>query len=64
MARFLQIREVQHLNSLSRASIYRGIAQGTFPKPIRLTPAGRRVGWRETDIQAWLEDPLGWRTSD
>ncbi|MBO9511686.1 AlpA family phage regulatory protein [Erythrobacter sp. A6_0] len=63
--RLLDIREVQRLNSLSRASIYRGVAAGTFPKPIQLTPAGRRVAWREADVQAWLRDPLGWHsTSD
>jgi prophage regulatory protein len=61
--RVINLREVQRLNSLSRASIYRGIAAGTFPRPIRLTPAGRRVGWREADIQAWLNDPLGWRST-
>ena len=63
MNRLINLREVQRLNSLSRASIYRGIAAGTFPPPIRLTPAGRRVGWREADIQVWLHDPLGWRST-
>lgn len=62
-SRVLSIRDVQRLNSLSRASIYRGIAAGTFPAPIRLTPGGRRVGWREEDIRAWLADPLGWKAA-
>lgn len=61
-ARILSIREVCALNSLSRASIYRGVAAGSFPKPVRLTPAGRRVGWRSEDIQAWMADPLSWRS--
>jgi prophage regulatory protein len=63
MTRILHLREVQRLNSLSRASIYRGIAAGTFPKPIRLTPGGHRVGWREADVEAWLNDPLGWHSN-
>jgi prophage regulatory protein len=60
-ARILNIREVCALNSLSRASIYRGVAAGTFPRPVRLTSAGRRVGWRSEDVQAWMDDPLSWR---
>ena len=63
VSRLIGLREVQRLNSLSRASIYRGVAAGTFPKPIRLTPAGRRVAWREADVQTWLSDPLGWRST-
>lgn len=61
--RILSIRDVTRLNSLSRASIYRGVAAGTFPPPIQLTPGGRRVGWREEHIRAWLEDPLRWKSA-
>ena len=59
--RVLGIRDVTSAVSLSRASIYRGIAGGTFPSPIRLTPGGQRVAWREEHIYAWLQDPLNWR---
>lgn len=61
--RLLSIREVLRSNSLSRATVYRGISAGTFPPPIRLTPAGRRVGWRESDIVSWSENPSAWRLS-
>jgi len=63
LLKVLSIREVQRLNSLSRASIYRGIAAGTHPPPIQLTPGGHRVGWREEHIRAWLQDPLGWKSA-
>ena len=58
--RVLGIRDVTSAVSLSRSSIYRAIAAGTFPKPIRLTPGGHRVAWREEHICAWLRDPLCW----
>ena len=58
--RLLDIREVLRSNSLSRATVYRGISAGTFPAPIRLTPAGRRVGWRESDLVAWSRNPSAW----
>ncbi|MES2904118.1 MAG: AlpA family phage regulatory protein [Pseudomonadota bacterium] len=59
----LNFHEVQRLSSLARASIYRGVAAGTFPAPIPLTPGGRRVGWREGDLRDWLSNPLGWRAN-
>lgn len=49
----LRRREVEALIGLSRSSIYAMIAEGTFPKPIKL--GKRAVGWRESDLQAWLE---------
>lgn len=38
---------------LSRATIYKMVKAGTFPKPIKL--GVRAVGWLETDIDEWLE---------
>ena len=57
---FITIKDVQRVSSLHRSSIYRGIASKTFPAPVRLTPSGRRIAWRQKDIDAWLEDPVGW----
>ena len=48
----LRRREVEALTGLSRATIYRHLRAGTFPRPIRLTD--RLVGWLERDIEAWL----------
>jgi prophage regulatory protein len=43
--------EAKH--GLSRDTIYLRIAQGTFPKPVKL--AGRAVGWLEAEVQQWLQ---------
>lgn len=40
--------------SLSRCTVYRLVKSGQFPKQIRLS-AGR-VGWRKSDIEAWLNE--------
>lgn len=53
IARILRIREVQHVTGLSRSSIYEKVAKNTFPAQVRL--AAHTVGWRETDIQQWME---------
>ena len=50
----LRRKQLEKQLNLSRSSIYKMIADGTFPKPIRL---GRRaVGWRAEDVQEWLDN--------
>ena len=40
----------------SRSSIYQGIPDGTFPRPIKLGP--RSVGWLEDEIDAWIQQRI------
>lgn len=50
----LRRKQLENQLNLSRSSIYKMIADGTFPKPIKL---GRRaVGWRAEDVQEWLDN--------
>lgn len=51
--KLLQQKDVSQVTSCSRATIYRGVRAGTFPAPVRITE--RRVAWRETDVQAWIQ---------
>lgn len=44
--------EIEDLTGLSRSTIYALMAQGEFPRPIRLAP--RAVGWPESKISEWL----------
>ena len=57
----LRLVEVRERAKLSRTTIYRRIAAGTFPKPEPIS-AGL-VAWRESDIDAWQADPMGWRSA-
>lgn len=50
--RVLRLREVRRLCGLSTATIYRRIATGDFPAAVNL--GGRSVGWRLSDINAWI----------
>ena len=43
---------VVELIGVSRATIWRWVAENLFPAPVRLGP--RAVGWRRTDVEAWL----------
>lgn len=57
LCRLLGLADVVHVTTMSKASVYRNIQAGEFPKPIRIS--ARRVAWRETDIVAWLEQRGG-----
>src|SRR5690606_32605319 len=51
--RILPIAEVVKIVGLSRRSVYRELKSGQFPRPVQLS--ARRVGWKESAVQAWLD---------
>ena len=55
----LRMKDVQRRAPLNRATIYRKMANGTFPRSVALSQ--NAVGWYESDINAWIADPTGWR---
>lgn len=57
---FVDLGVVTSKTSLSKTTIYRLMDVGRFPKAYPLTPGGRRVGWKETELSAWLDAPLDW----
>lgn len=42
---------VLKMTGLGRSTIYRWVADGSFPPPVRLGP--RAVAWRWSDLDAW-----------
>lgn len=50
--RILRIQEVSHLVGLSRASLYRLMRLGLFPKSIKLGLSA--VGWDSADLEKWI----------
>ena len=50
--RLLRISTVCEITSLSRATIYRLVAEGRFPKPTRLST--NRIAWRERSVADWV----------
>lgn len=57
----IRMPELTRLTGLSKATIYRMVAEGTFPRPVQLSK--QAVGWRASAIQRWNEGleevPLG-----
>ena len=50
--RILRRRAVEEMVGIGRSTLYAWVAEGGFPRPLRL--GARAVGWRESDIHAWL----------
>lgn len=44
---------VLRVTGLGRSTIYRWIADGSFPAPVRLGP--RAVAWRWSDLDRWTQ---------
>lgn len=48
----LRRAEVLARTGLARSTIYKLMAQGDFPKPVKLT--GKAIAWPENVIEEWL----------
>ena len=57
--RIIRFDTVRARTGLSRSTIYRKIAEGTFPAQLKISTNG--AGWRESDINRWVANPAGWR---
>jgi prophage regulatory protein len=51
--RFMRLTEVREACGLGSSTIYRHIAAGTFPKPVKLSETA--VAWYESEIAAWQQ---------
>ncbi|WP_353772123.1 AlpA family phage regulatory protein [Sphingopyxis sp.] len=60
--RLMRLNEVLDLTGLSRATLYRKIAGGTFPPQHKL--ATRCCGWRVGEVDVWLRNPMTFTISD
>lgn len=56
LRRFYSMGEVEAITSLSRATIYRGMAEGTFPPSVPISLG--RVGWERRAVDEWCEAKL------
>jgi prophage regulatory protein len=59
--RILRLKNVLERTGLSRSTLYRKMQLGTFPKQLRIS--ARCAGWRESDVDAWLKNPVCYSAS-
>ena len=57
--RIIRMKTVLARTGLSRSTIYRKMAEGTFPAQLKISANG--TGWHESDINRWIANPVGWR---
>lgn len=50
--RILRRRDVEQETRLSKATLYRMMKAGTFPKSVKLST--RAVGWLREDVEEWI----------
>ena len=55
-ARILRLPQVQARTGLSRSTICRRLAAGSFPKPVQL--GARATGWIEEVVDAWIREQI------
>lgn len=51
--RVMRLHEVMARTGLGRATVYRLIAAGEFPRQLRLSRAGS--GWLSDEVDAWID---------
>lgn len=59
LERIIRLKTVLARTGLSRSTLYRKIAEGTFPCQIKISVHG--AGWRESAIECWIADPVAYR---
>ena len=52
--RFMPIAEVIEVTGLCKATIYRSMDRGDFPRPV--LAARRSVRWLQSEITAWMRE--------
>ncbi|MFS8150948.1 helix-turn-helix transcriptional regulator [Vreelandella titanicae] len=52
----IKLALVQKKTAQSVSGIYRGIARGDFPKPVRIGP--RAVAWVEAEVDEWIQQRI------
>jgi type IV secretion system protein VirB2 len=55
--RNIRLKTVLARTGLSRSTMYRKIAEGSFPCQLKISVHG--AGWRESAVNRWFADPQG-----
>ena len=58
---FMRLVDVMARTALSRTTIYRRVAAGSFPAPVPISDG--LVAWYESDVDDWIQRPMGWKAA-
>lgn len=57
--RIIRLKTVLDRTGLSRTTLYRKMAEGTFPDKVRISIHG--AGWHESAVNRWITNPAAYR---
>ena len=57
--KIIRLKTVLARTGLSRSTMYRKIAEGTFPPQVRISVHG--TGWHESELNRWIANPVAYR---
>ena len=57
--KIIRLKTVLARTGLSRSTIYRMIAEGVFPRQVRI--GIQATGWYESEVEQWIADPPSYR---
>jgi prophage regulatory protein len=60
--RIIRLKTVLDRTGLSRSTLYRKMADGTFPRQLPISTNG--AGWYESAINRWIADPGSYRAEN
>ena len=60
--RILRLSSVLERTGLSRSTLYRKIQAGSFPAQVRISD--RCIGWRQSEVEQWLRNPMYYSRTD
>lgn len=60
--RIIRLKTVLDRTGLSRSTLYRKVAEGTFPRQVPISVHG--TGWHESSVCRWVADPMGYRADE
>lgn len=60
--KIIRLKTVLSRTGLSRTTLYRKMAEGTFPRRVKISVHG--AGWHESAVSLWIADPAGYRTQN
>ena len=59
--RIIRLPEAMSISGLRRATIYKKMSSGEFPRQVHMSP--RAVGWIESEVEAWRQARIAERDS-
>ena len=60
--RILRLKMVLDRTGLSRSTLYRKVNEGSFPRQIAIS--ARCAGWRESQVNEWMKNPIFYRAGE